>query len=182
MSTNEWYTPSRYVEASRQVMGGIELDPASCTFANEIVKAERIYTKAENGLMFPWVAQSVFLNPPYGKTAQGAGSNLEQFTRHVVEQYQCGNTKQAILLIPVNTATRWFTPLWVYPICFPSHRIRFYSEKGPSTGISFGTCFVYFGPHTQHFIEVFSKFGTIVGRLTPAQEHYPKSLWTEVSA
>lgn len=41
----EYYTPAFIVEAAREVLGGrIELDPASCDFANQTVKARRIFT------------------------------------------------------------------------------------------------------------------------------------------
>src|SRR5258708_17152650 len=106
MSTNEWYTPARYIEAAREVMGGIDLDLASCEFANHVVQAAHFYTQETNGLMHPWYGR-VWLNPPYGKTMQGGGSNLEYFTRHLVDHYQCGNVTEAILLIPANTATTW---------------------------------------------------------------------------
>jgi hypothetical protein len=167
MSTNEWYTPSRYVEAARQVMGSITLDPASCAFANQIVKADCYYSKEENGLNYPWFG-NVWLNPPYGKTLQGGASNLAYFTGHLLEQYECGNTKQAILLIPVNSiTTSWFASLWDFSLCFPWYRIRFLLPNGKqSDGPSLGTCFVYLGMNIQRFIEVFSEFGTIAGRIS----------------
>jgi len=182
--SNEWYTPPRYIEAARTVMGGIDLDPASCEFANRVVQATRFYTKEDNGLMQLWTVDGkptrVFLNPPYGRTQQGQASNLEYFTRYLREQYQHGNVTEAILLIPVNTATRWFDTLWQYPICFPRARIRFYQEQGQSNGVAFGTCFVYFGAHEQRFIEVFQRFGKIA-RAVSSSPFLPvaRDLWME---
>jgi ParB family chromosome partitioning protein len=177
--SNEWYTPDRYIKAARAVLGEIDLDPASCAFANRIVQAKRFYTREENGLTQPWYGR-VWLNPPYGKTQQGQASNLEYFTRRLVEQYECGNVTAAILLIPVNTATRWFDALWCYPICFPSFRVHFYNEQGPSSNPSLGTCFVYLGQQEQRFIDVFQQFGQIVKAIS-AQPARPVSreLWTE---
>jgi len=44
----EWYTPLDYINAVREVMGDIDLDPASCIEANTIVKAKKYFTKEEN--------------------------------------------------------------------------------------------------------------------------------------
>ena len=49
-NSNEWYTPTQYVEAARRVLGGIDLDPASCEVANATVKATRYLTKDDDGL------------------------------------------------------------------------------------------------------------------------------------
>lgn len=64
---NEWYTPSEYIEAAREVMGSIDLDPASNDFANQTVKAATYYTAETNGLNKEWYG-NIWLNPPYSST------------------------------------------------------------------------------------------------------------------
>ena len=166
--SNEWYTPQIYIEAAREVMKGIDLDPASCEFANRVVKAKRYYAKEQDGLKQDWSAESIFLNPPYARTMLMQAyhqSLIGLFMRKLQDTYETGQTKQAIALVTTEVNAQWFIPLWNYPICFPDHRIHFIvPHKRPHGDYKqmFGSCFVYFGPDEQTFTEIFSQFGHIV--------------------
>jgi ParB family chromosome partitioning protein len=156
--SKEWYTPRRYIEAVRLVMGGIDLDPASCAEANTIVNATQYHDLSKNGLSLNWYGR-VFLNPPYGKTKNK--SNQEIWSAYLLEQYRQRNVTEAILLVNAVTDRRWFQKLWAYPVCFTNHRIKFISPNGKFNQPTHGNCFVYLGGQGQKFTEVFSKFGVI---------------------
>lgn len=98
---NEWYTPEKYIELARQVLGVIDLDPASCELANETVKAERFYSEQDNGLTKEWTGR-VWMNPPYGSDLIG------QFTEKFTEEYNAGNITEGIVLVNNATETAWF--------------------------------------------------------------------------
>lgn len=83
----EWYTPAAIVDAAREVMVGIDLDPASCLEANATVRAERIYTLADDGLSKPWVARTVWLNPPYGRSSVDNRSNQAVWLDRLMADY-----------------------------------------------------------------------------------------------
>lgn len=59
---NEWYTPADYIELARQVMGGIDTDPATSEIANRTVQAAQIFTAEDNGLTKQWSGFK-WLNP-----------------------------------------------------------------------------------------------------------------------
>lgn len=176
--SNEWYTPSRYIEAAREVMGGIDLDPASCESANRTVKASRYYTKEEDGLSKEWYGR-VWLNPPYGMEYGKAGTG--PFLRKCIEGYEANNVGQAIILTMIGMYTDWFFLLLDYPLCYPRVRPRFLRPNGSTEHHRYTSCIAYLGPHEQKFIEVFSQFGRIVKAVdTPRQPVVPLSLWEEV--
>ncbi len=151
--SNEWYTPSVYIEAARTVMGGIDLDPASCEEANRVVRAERYYCDADDGLSKPWPGR-VWLNPPYGRL--GA-----VFISRLLEVFDDG-TEAAICLLNAHcTDTKWFQPLWNETLCFTDHRIDFAGSGGGSTH---GSVFAYLGPDPTTFARHFAEFGPVVKR------------------
>lgn len=168
--SNEWFTPPKYIQAARKVMGGIDLDPASCLEANLIVKATTFFSKEDNGLDRPWHSSGkparVWINPPYGRSVDYNTGNAGLFARKLLAEYKQGNVEQAILLTTVQNDARWFQPLWQFPICFANHKIHFYTtaptKKSPTATHMFGTAFVYLGDHTERFREVFSRFGVVV--------------------
>lgn len=155
----EWYTPARYIDAARLVMGRIDLDPASCAAANETIKATRYYSTADDGLTRLW-AGCVWLNPPYGK--QGSKSNQALWSTKLTAEYCSGHVSQALMLVNACTADRWFAPLWDFPICFTNHRIKFVSASGRRNQPTHGNAFVYFGPRVDDFARAFSAFGYVV--------------------
>lgn len=172
----EWYTPAHYIEAVREVLGEIALDPASCEEANQTVQAMSFYDAATDGLTKSWKASTVFLNPPYCKV--GSTSNQERWTQKLLAEYAAGHIGQAILLVNAATETLWFQQLYDFPICFVKGRIRFHSgstnasKHGPTTG----SAFVYLGGYPEAFLRAFAQFGRIVASchsVWPVQERGP---------
>ena len=157
-NSNEWYTPPKYVDAARRVLGGIDLDPASCEMANKTVKALRYFDEEENGLAQDWRGR-VFLNPPYG-------GQSPPFTEKLLAEYRAGRTTAAIILVNANsTGTTWFRPLWDFVMCFPYGRIHYISPVGgQSNAATHGSVFVYLGPDTDRFNEVFKPHGSVMTR------------------
>lgn len=162
---NEWFTPSKYIEAARAVMGGIDLDPASCEMANQVVQAKRFYTQEQNGLMQPWRGR-IWCNPPYGKVKPVPGLTLSYqklFVEKLLQEHAAGHVEQAIMLLLGNCCfNHYFYPLWQYPLCFHDGFISFWRPDGSTSDFGFGTIFVYLGPNKQKFTNEFGKFGTVV--------------------
>jgi DNA N-6-adenine-methyltransferase (Dam). len=156
----EWYTPAVYVEAAREVLGEIDLDPASCPQAQQIVKAGWYYTSVEDGLKQAWHGR-VWLNPPYG-TDENRDSNAGKWCAHLIAQYEAGKVEAAILLVNAVTERAWFQQLWAYPLCFTDHRIQFYTAEGQPKQPTHGNVFAYLGPDFKRFRQVFNQFGVIV--------------------
>jgi ParB family chromosome partitioning protein len=163
----EWYTPPRYVEAVRRALGSIDLDPASCAFANQTVKAKRYFDLESDGLVHDWSGK-VFLNPPYGKTPDGR-SRQQIWSEKLLQQYGDGITTKAILLVNAATGDRWFQDVWQSlsrgsPVCF-TRRIKFHSPGGQPRQPTHGNVFMYFGQNSRRFAEVFEPLGVIVARI-----------------
>ena len=159
--SNEWFTPAQYADAARELMGEIDVDPASNATANEVIKATMYYDITSNGLDKSWSGR-VWLNPPYGR--DNGGSNQEVWSHRLIEQFQSGITKEAVLLVNANTEAKWFQPFYDYLICFTNHRIKFYTNDGTPSQPTQGNALIYLGTQQEKFKSLFSQFGTVMRR------------------
>ena len=155
----EWYTPMKFINAVKRVLGEIDLDPASSSKANRVIKAKRFYDQTTDGLTKTWKADTLFLNPPYCKA--GNTSNQDRWTGKLLREYAAGNVKEAILLVTNATETAWFHRLLQFPLCFIKGRINFTTPNGKHGGATKGSVFVYFGERQDLFKKVFSRFGFV---------------------
>lgn len=147
---DEWYTPAHYIEAAREVMGTIDLDPASNDFANNTIKAKTYYTEETNGLDQKWFG-NIWMNPPYSTAL------LSKFA----DKLTSGGYKQAIVLVNNATETEWFSKMisCASAIVFHHGRIRFEKRDGAHGVPLQGQAFIYCGDKPNRFLEVFQKYG-----------------------
>lgn len=153
---NEWYTPQSYVNAARDVLGKIDLDPASSEEANKVVKAENIFTAADDGLKRDW-AGKLWLNPPY--TSDLVGKFIEKLAASV----ESGKVTEALVLVNNATETKWFARLVSISscLCFPTGRVKFWHPSKSATPLQ-GQCVAYVGKHDKNFHTSFKAFGAVV--------------------
>lgn len=154
---DEWYTPLPYIAAAREVFGGpIELDPASCEFANQVVQAERFFTKKDDGLKQEWIANTLWMNQP------SSDPLVRQFTSRLVDEFAAGRVKQAVMLQNSATDTEWFHQIAPLAMtCCPRGRINYYNTAGKSKANRYCQTFFYLGEERARFAQVFARFGLI---------------------
>lgn len=163
---NEWYTPSRYIDAARRAMGSIDTDPASCEKAQENVDARVFYSIEDDGLSQDWIG-SVWLNPPYSKEL--CGRFIEKLREEVLKK----NCLQACVLVNNATETQWGQVLLGISsgVCFPSGRIQFIDKNGKKANSPLqGQMICYIGPNNWSFAEAFQRIGVVMSGLHSGEE------------
>ena len=150
----EYYTPIEIVEAARNVMGSIDLDPASSAMANKRIKATRFYSCG--GLDKPWFG-NVWMNHPFSR------ENNPQWIKKLINEYNINPDLAACCITYVSTSEKWFRPLLDFPQCFLFPRTNYYTPDGEKkTGVTKGSVVSYLGVNREKFVDVFHhKFGVV---------------------
>lgn len=180
----EYYTPKVWTDAAREVMGSIELDPASSLAANLIVMAEQFYSREDDGLSKEWKANTLWMNHPFHrgekacpkdrskckkKACEKRGYHIDEdipnnldWVEKLIGEYQNGNVKEAICITFANTSETWFRKLLPFPQCYPNGRVQYYKPDGTiDNNVTKGSCITYLGPNLDKFNAVFKHLGTV---------------------
>ena len=156
-SSNEWYSPSWIVEPARTVLGGFDLDPASCEEANETVRAARYFTANDDGMAQPWRGR-VWCNPPY------SDRDLVRWVAKLVEAFDSGAVPEAVMLLPAYTETKMAQAALKHcrAVCFPARRVQFNRPGLPATNPPAASMVVYFGARAERFRAAYSDRGVVL--------------------
>lgn len=151
----EKYTPLEIVEAAREVMGDIDLDPASSKIANHGVRASSIFTIHDDGLSQRWFGR-IWMNHPFQK-----GRN-HLWINKLIAEYESGSVTEACCITFASTSEGWFQPLLERPQCFFRKRVNYLWPDGTvQKGVTKGSVVTYLGDNADRFRMVFRRFGVV---------------------
>lgn len=184
---NSRRTPDYILEAAREVLGEIDLDPASDYEAQHGVGADGWYGPScprggearwfgTDGLRAEWHGR-VWLNPPGGKLddrtwqpvkhagSHGVGSASVWWSK-LLHEFESGRVSEALFLgftlEILRTGQRWGKPPQAFPFCVPRDRLQFLSSgEGGCASPPMGSVVVYLGPNVARFREVFERIGYV---------------------
>lgn len=154
----EAFTPADIIKAVHAVLGGLDLDPASCAEANATVRARRYFTKADDALTQDWVAPTLFMNPPYTR------GTVTSFCEKLVGHVKAGDVPSAIALVSNDTSTNWFVTLQsaASAVCFYTGHVSFVRPGFKTSKAMLGTAIFYFGSDREVFRREFEPVGPVL--------------------
>lgn len=155
--TDLWNTPKEIVDKVVEYFRGpVELDPCSDNSDTPNIPCIHCFTEEQDGLSFPWNANSVFMNHPY--------SDSKRWIPYARQQFDEGNAKELILLIKLDISTRWYKSIADRPWIAINKRLRFGDGKGAAP---FQSALFYLGPDPARFFRVFGDLGTCYLSIAP---------------
>lgn len=159
--TVERYTPTWLLQRVEAFLGAEYFDPCPASAGTAL---------SINGLEVPWGGR-VWVNPPYRP--------LDPWVIKAVTE----PVDELLLLVPAYTETRWFRPLFEYPMCFIHGRLCF-RRPGDNRPMEYlphaphPTVLVYRGARLEAFADCFADVGPIT---TTYRQQRLDSLWASAS-
>ena len=161
-------TPEQVLLLARQVLGFIDLDPASDADAQRYVLAKNYFAPVNDGLSQEWHGR-VWLNPPGGmlNLSRYRGSSAAAWWAKLQHEFNSGRVTAflflAFTLELFRTAQRFTCRQPAdFPFCIPKARLRFPSSNGANVGSpAAASAVVYGGPNVERFAQVFSQIGSV---------------------
>lgn len=153
----EHYTPPEIIKLVLDFWqtDKVYLDPCSNSRTEPHFPAYQVFTKEDDGLQQSWEANTLFLNPPYGK-------EIQYWIRKLIEVYEFGEVQEAIALVPGRIDTGWFHLMTGYTACFVRGRLRFVGPANPENNPApFPSVLFYLGTDNYRFSQHFSTIGKI---------------------
>lgn len=169
-STPKWGTTHWVIEAARQLLGYIHLDPASSEEFNSFVKALMIYTERDNGLASEceWHG-NIFLNPPGGLVTEFWNKLCKATIKDktVEKAFWVGFSVEQLCTL----ASEEFHPM-DFSTCILRKRLPFTREDGePGGAPSHGNYVTALGCDPVEFERIFGPHGKIYhGKLSDLRE------------
>ena len=117
-ASNDWETPQALFDELHAEFG-FTIDVAA---SSDNAKCARFFSIDDDGLSKDWAPETVWMNPPYGRT-------IEYWVAKAA--VEAGKGATVVGLIPARTDTRWWHS-WVMPVAevrFIRGRIRFSGAK-----------------------------------------------------
>jgi len=151
--SDEWYTPANILDAVRDVLGTIDLDPASCPEAQATVQATRYFTIEDDGLKQEWRGR-VWLNGPFSHPL-----NI-RFVNKLIAEVASGRVSKAIMLVNILPSAWLQEAITICSaVCFSRDRLRFTHQTGKIQINNHNLVIFYFGPDVEKFVRRFAEFG-----------------------
>ena len=174
--SDRWFTPKYITDLVHEVLPQIDLDPASCHQANQLIKAKKFFNSDDNALNIErWakVPVTIYLNPPGGKLGNKSITGL--FWQRLMALRGEGLLKEAIFMgfsLEHLAVTQGYDPsVCNFPVCLPRKRIRFVSPDGNFNSPTHSSVIAYIpgiSNNTRQFKDVFSELGAIMNPDQPA--------------
>lgn len=153
---SDLYTPTELAELALQILGGIDLDPATDHSGCSPIHAERGLTADEDGLSQPWHGR-VWLFPPHdGRRAA--------WVQKLLHEYRLDRVSCALLYTALDTRSPWFHHLAATAsICFLAGAMQAVESSGkPMARSRHGSILAYLGPDPERFRAAVADLGTVM--------------------